>query len=270
MARVVTLGLTPGRPDIAYVRAPKKGQERQPVSSGPSSSYAQKRVKSRPTTSTVKDSRLQKTGHGIPSQSNDSCGKGLIKCKNCKRLVASSRMEAHNLVCSGGGEYAHKHPGSSSRAKKSSLLQSKPPPPSPRAEKEPPVDVSSLHLPIGRDRRFVICYVCGKEYTVHSIGIHIPQCIKKFYAENETLPIHQRRALPKKPEPPRELLEDNRPIGEGSGGDVDQAVQNYFEHCYTTFEDTLVPCRVCGRTFTADRHRVHEPKCKAKPIQKNS
>jgi len=42
----------------------------------------------------------------------------------------------------------------------------------------------------------VVCDICGREFGTASIGIHRPQCWKKFKAENDQLPKNQRRALP--------------------------------------------------------------------------
>ncbi len=207
--------------------------------------------RTRPTTSTVTDSRLQRTGHGVPSQSKESGRRGLIKCKKCGRMVSGNKLDTHVAMCSTG-----RAPGHSKKHH---------PPVAP--DEDHSVDVASL--PQGRSRKFVICYICGKEYTVHSIGIHIPQCTKKFHEENQRLPIRERRAFPKKPEAPKAMAGDNIVVG-GASMNVDTAVQNYLEHCYTTFEDTLVPCKVCGRTFATDRHRIHESNCNAKPRVKKS
>ena len=265
VARVVTLGLTPGKPDFAYVRAPKKSSERKPPVC--STNYQPPKSKTRPSTTTLKDSKLQKTGHGVPSQSSESSGSGLLRCKKCTRLVASNRLDTHIKVCEADSGKA--------RAIRSSSVQRQPSqakhqlqPTSPKQDPDHSTPEVQSQLVPGHTLKFVICYICAREYTVHSIGIHVPQCTKKFHAENEKLPIRQRRPFPKKPEP-RVVLEDNRVVG-GASVDVDTAVKNYYEHCYTTFEDTLVPCRVCGRTFAADRHRIHEPNCKAKPIAKRS
>ncbi|CAM4574069.1 unnamed protein product, partial [Caretta caretta] len=46
----------------------------------------------------------------------------------------------------------------------------------------------------------VVCYICGREFGTKSIGIHEPQCLKKWHNENDMLPKHLRRPEPKKPE----------------------------------------------------------------------
>lgn len=44
------------------------------------------------------------------------------------------------------------------------------------------------------------CYICGREFTVNSIYIHEPQCLKMWKIENEKLPLHKRRPQPLKPD----------------------------------------------------------------------
>lgn len=44
------------------------------------------------------------------------------------------------------------------------------------------------------------CYLCGRLFSVNSIYIHEPQCLKKWRAENEKLPPNKRRKEPLKPD----------------------------------------------------------------------
>ena len=69
-----------------------------------------------------------------------------------------------------------------------------------------PSNVSSLPRPAPT----IVCYICGREFGSKSIGIHEPQCLKKWHNENSQLPKGQRRAGPVKP------LIDTRSIS-GSG-----------------------------------------------------
>ena len=47
--------------------------------------------------------------------------------------------------------------------------------------------------------RTVVCYICGREFGTKSIGIHEPQCLKKWHVQNDELPKNQRRPPPVKP-----------------------------------------------------------------------
>lgn len=44
------------------------------------------------------------------------------------------------------------------------------------------------------------CYLCGRLFTVNSIYIHEPQCLKKWKVENDKLPPSKRRSVPLKPD----------------------------------------------------------------------
>ncbi len=42
----------------------------------------------------------------------------------------------------------------------------------------------------------------------------------------------------------------------------EQLMQRYFDKCYSQFEQSLIRCRKCGRTFAPETHARHEPKCR--------
>ena len=50
----------------------------------------------------------------------------------------------------------------------------------------------------------VYCYICGRQFGSSSIGIHQPQCLKKWQTQNDKLPKAQRRPMPMAPEIVRE------------------------------------------------------------------
>ncbi|XP_046398981.1 titin-like isoform X2 [Ischnura elegans] len=98
----------------------------------------------------------------------------------------------------------------------------------------------------------VPCYLCGKQFGTKSIGIHEPQCLKKWRAENERLPPEKRRPEPQKPE-----------IRYTETGEVDG--QATFDAIWESHLQQLVPCKMCGRTFFPDRIQIHERSCKGNP-----
>uniref|UniRef100_A0A2C9JJT7 C2HC/C3H-type domain-containing protein n=1 Tax=Biomphalaria glabrata TaxID=6526 RepID=A0A2C9JJT7_BIOGL len=98
---------------------------------------------------------------------------------------------------------------------------------------------------------FIFCYICGRQFTKASIGIHEPQCLEKWKIENDKLPREHRRPLPKKPE----ILK--------AGGSYDVEAAN--EAAWQASQANLVPCPNCGRTFNPDRLQVHLRACKPKP-----
>ena len=98
--------------------------------------------------------------------------------------------------------------------------------------------------------RFVLCYICGRQFGSKSIDIHEPQCLEKWKVENDKLPREQRRPLPQKPE----MLT--------AGGKYDMDAMN--EAAWQSAQANLVPCPNCGRTFNPDRLPVHLRACKPK------
>ncbi|XP_062924780.1 zinc finger protein 474-like [Mobula hypostoma] len=94
-----------------------------------------------------------------------------------------------------------------------------------------------------------VCYICGKQFGLHSIVIHEPRCLANWRIENEKLPKHQQRPEPKKPEPVK------------VGGSLDDNVANTA--LFTSRNDQLNPCENCGRTFPPDQLSVHQSSCKS-------
>jgi len=93
--------------------------------------------------------------------------------------------------------------------------------------------------------RDVICHICGRKYTVHSINIHIPQCEKLFQAQQEKLPKSDRKQLPQLPKNIEKMdLEERNRIA-----------MKIYSDC------TMEACQFCGRTFLLDRLEVHLPSC---------
>ncbi|XP_069818763.1 zinc finger protein 475 isoform X4 [Dendropsophus ebraccatus] len=110
----------------------------------------------------------------------------------------------------------------------------------------------SLRPPVVKPPPTVVCYICGREFGSKSIGIHEPQCLKKWHLENDRLPKNLQRQEPKKPEV-RQI---------GAKGSYDLVALN--EAAWQSAQSQLVPCDICGRTFLPDRLLVHQRSCKVK------
>ncbi|CAG9766422.1 unnamed protein product [Ceutorhynchus assimilis] len=93
------------------------------------------------------------------------------------------------------------------------------------------------------------CYLCGKLFTVNSIYIHEPQCLKKWKIENDKLPASKRRPVPLKPD-----------VKFTHSGKVN--FEETSEAYWKSHLNQLVPCKMCFRTFNPDRVDVHEKSCK--------
>uniref|UniRef100_A0A1B6EA23 C2HC/C3H-type domain-containing protein n=1 Tax=Clastoptera arizonana TaxID=38151 RepID=A0A1B6EA23_9HEMI len=157
-----------------------------------------------------------------------------VHCHICGRMFTNASINIHE-------EHCLKRWQQENRVEKSVR---KSPPPSPMSSAS---NSSTQSTP---RRRFVICYVCGRQFGSKSIEIHTPQCLKKWHVENEKLPPSQRRQEPQKPEV----------VYDTDTGKVD--MEATIEAQWQTHLVQLVPCGKCGRTFNPDRVAVHERCCK--------
>jgi hypothetical protein len=106
--------------------------------------------------------------------------------------------------------------------------------------------VRPSNLNCGRRKpRDVVCHICGRNYTIHSINLHIPQCEKIYQQRQGTLPKSERKPLPKL---------DRKPDS------MDLKARN--ELALKIYNGTsLEACQFCNRTFLPDRLSVHLPSC---------
>jgi len=88
-----------------------------------------------------------------------------------------------------------------------------------------------------------VCYICGRQFGSTSLAIHEKSCLKKWEIENEQQEPHLRRRPPVKPDPSLK--------GQAAS---DAAYESYTAH--------MVPCEICGRTFSGvDRMQIHLKSC---------
>lgn len=249
VARVVTVGLVPGQYDQVLIHS--DGEELPP----------------RPGTRTLPHSTLQYTGHGLPLTNeelySDDKPSNYEQCKGCGKIISTDKLSIHHRLCQGDTPVVRTGtvtiPSTHNLLKVEQRIQ-------PRARTDPSTPQT------------VVCYICGRKYGSHSISIHEPQCLKKFNAQNDQLPIQERQPLPKKRgsiarvllREEEELVMARVPRRRYMQGEVqpkEDVIQRYLESCYSDFEKELVPCKKCGRTFAPARHRKHEPNCNAKPLK---
>eukprot|EP00929_Paragymnodinium_shiwhaense_P024615 TRINITY_DN1508_c1_g1_i1.p1 TRINITY_DN1508_c1_g1~~TRINITY_DN1508_c1_g1_i1.p1 ORF type:complete len:777 (+),score=164.11 TRINITY_DN1508_c1_g1_i1:167-2497(+) len=161
----------------------------------------------------------------------------LMPCPNCARTFLPDRLEVHLRSC---------------RPKDGNTSSSGP---SPAASQEgagtSPAGMpaaSPLQKPKSARPSTVVCHICGREFGSASIDIHIPQCEKRWEAQEQQKPASARRPLPTKPEV-----------------DVAGGRTKYNEAARSNFNtEALVPCPNCGRTFLPDRLEVHLRSCHPK------
>ena len=98
---------------------------------------------------------------------------------------------------------------------------------------------------VGEPPRDVICHICGRKYTIHSIHIHIPQCEKLYLAQQEKLPKNERKRLPTLPTNVSKMNIHQR----------NKVAQELFENV------VMEKCPYCGRTFMEGRLAKHIHSC---------
>ena len=225
----------------------------------------------RPQTRTVKHSILHSSGHGVPlagdltlndAKLQDSSSS--VLCEHCEHMVAADRISVHKRLCK--PKLPLVSAGNVTFPSACDLLR---------------IEENSTKKDISKSPRqppTKVCYICGREFGSRSIDIHEPQCMKKWRVENRKLPIGDRKPVPKKPESKPTIAralsttDSLRPIkslpanGYEDGDNTDDIVQRYYMKCYSEFEQDLVPCKKCGRTFVPERHRQHEQHCNAKRV----
>lgn len=95
-----------------------------------------------------------------------------------------------------------------------------------------------------------ICFICGRSYGLSSIDIHEKQCADLFNAQQLALPPNERKALPARPE----VI--------FTGGSTAALLEAQNTAAAQTFNDSVMEaCPNCGRTFIADRLKIHLRSC---------
>ncbi|CAJ1396471.1 unnamed protein product [Effrenium voratum] len=102
--------------------------------------------------------------------------------------------------------------------------------------------------------QMLMCYLCGREFGSRSLPIHVPQCEKKWLAQESNKPAADRKALPPRPERLNAILAGNNLN--------DQERARFNEEMYNNYDqDVLDKCPWCGRTFTAHAMAIHAKSC---------
>ena len=207
----------------------------------------------RPETRTLNFSSLRlnavNAGHSVP-------------CEHCGKEIAADRVMVHSRTCKPSSQMSTENITFPTlprvlRTESGSSTVSEP----------------EAHAKVVNKPSSVVCYICGREYGTKSIAIHQPQCLKKWKIANSQLPINYRKPLPRKLDNKLKLTrlastENSMTVQRLPEGRKipDEVVEGYFQHCYAEFEEELLPCKKCGRTFAPERHVKHIPNCNAKPL----
>jgi hypothetical protein len=107
-----------------------------------------------------------------------------------------------------------------------------------------------------------VCYVCGRQYGLHSFEIHLKQCKELWIAREAEKDPRERKKLPEDP-----MLKF---AGGGSGSDGGppmptakelEEINKLSTAAFNT--EALDTCAFCGRTFLAEKLVIHNRSCTA-------
>lgn len=138
-----------------------------------------------------------------------------------------------------------------------------------------------------------VCYVCGRQYMVHSFDIHIKQCKELFLAREALKDPRDRKKLPEDPvermmrgggggddgtgSPDRRSTGGgsamNSPAPGGGGGSTEGMSLDEINRMATDAynNEALSKCAFCGRTFLPEKLAIHNKSCTAEnPARKVS
>eukprot|EP01064_Diplonema_japonicum_P017260 TRINITY_DN2531_c0_g2_i1.p1 TRINITY_DN2531_c0_g2~~TRINITY_DN2531_c0_g2_i1.p1 ORF type:complete len:426 (+),score=32.78 TRINITY_DN2531_c0_g2_i1:53-1279(+) len=105
---------------------------------------------------------------------------------------------------------------------------------------------------------FLMCYLCGQQFGKASLPIHQPQCFMKKLVEWERGDPATRGAQPVHPDEMAEKIPAVQDTSRMTSSEIDAYNDAQFQH----FNDNMVSCENCGRTFFPERLAVHQRSCR--------
>ena len=103
--------------------------------------------------------------------------------------------------------------------------------------------------------RAVSCYICGRQYMLHSFAIHETQCRELYEKREELKPPKERRRCPDNP------FNGMSMKGITSQRGLMDAMNTAAAEAFTT--GVMSSCRYCGRTFLPEKLLIHNRSCTA-------
>jgi endogenous inhibitor of DNA gyrase (YacG/DUF329 family) len=97
-----------------------------------------------------------------------------------------------------------------------------------------------------------ICPICGRPTLLPGYAQHVVQCKDLYERREMAKPPKERRPLPAN-------VLDFSSSGNGKMGNLDDLNDAAFK----SFQQTLVPCKNCGRKFVSEKLLIHNRSCTA-------
>ncbi|XP_030763978.1 uncharacterized protein LOC115888399 isoform X2 [Sitophilus oryzae] len=132
-----------------------------------------------------------------------------VECYICGKMFGTHSIKIHEKQClkkwhveNESLPHDMRSPAPLKTAKKQSSVSSisSSTPEQPKTPKTPASSSKDERPTSGAKSPLFPCYLCGKLFTVNSIYIHEPQCLKMWKIENDKLPASKRRPVPMKPD----------------------------------------------------------------------
>ncbi len=136
--------------------------------------------------------------------------------------------------------------------------------------------------PLGPGPKTRVCYICGRQYGVHSYEIHLKQCKELWIAREAQKDPKDRKKLPE--DPAIRLMNNNglssscsttggtvatgntalNGDSNGSSGEGGLSLEELNKLASEAFNtETLSQCAYCGRTFLPEKLLIHNRSCTA-------
>ena len=120
---------------------------------------------------------------------------------------------------------------------------------------------------LGRGPRARTCYICGREYMLHSFKIHEPQCIKLWEDREKLKPMKERKPVPINPL--KQMVREKDKLGETVNLDSREALDELNKASSEAYSGALEACQHCNRTFAGGALAKHQKSCtRANPWKK--
>lgn len=105
-----------------------------------------------------------------------------------------------------------------------------------------------------------ICYICGRPTLLPGFDNHVIQCRELFEKREMQKPPKERRPCPVDP-----MLMNPYPVGSSSSkkGYTSAELDMINDASQQAWQQTLAPCRNCGRKFLPDKLVIHNRSCTA-------
>ena len=129
-----------------------------------------------------------------------------------------------------------------------------PPPAKQKISRRPNSGRSSEKQPSAGPRA-VSCYICGRQYMLHSFAIHETQCRELYEKREELKPPKERRRCPDNP------FNGINMKGITSQRGLMDAMNTAAAEAFET--GVMSSCRYCGRTFLPEKLLIHNRSCTA-------